>query len=122
MTEPREALFLVGDRSAQELFEAVRRAVGGIGDASVHVSRSHQIAFRRHRTFAAVWVPARYLRGRTAPLVLTVYLPFREPSPRWKQVVEPAPGRFTHHLELWSAGEVDDEVQGWLRTAWELAT
>ena len=120
MTEPREARFLVGDRSAQELLEAVRRAVEEIGDASVHVSKS-QIAFRRRRTFAAVWVPARYLRGRTAPLVLTVYLPFREPSPRWKEVVEPAPGRFTHHLELFAPVDVDDQVLAWLRAAWEFA-
>ena len=45
----------------------------------------------------------------------------RDHSPRWKQVVEPAPGRFTHHLELRSVDEVDDEVGGWLREAWEAA-
>jgi hypothetical protein len=33
--------------------------------------------------------------------------------------VEPSPGRFTHHLELRLAADLDDEVCGWLRTAWK---
>jgi hypothetical protein len=40
---------------------------------------------------------------------------------RWKQIVEPAPGRFTHHLELHTASEIDDEVRRWLQEAWEAA-
>jgi hypothetical protein len=35
--------------------------------------------------------------------------------------VEPAKGRFTHHLELREPDEVDEEVAGWLREAWEAA-
>ena len=42
----------------------------------------------------------------------------RDPSPRWKEIVEPAPGRFTHHLELWTAGDMDNEVRDWLQEAW----
>jgi hypothetical protein len=53
--------------------------------------------------------------------VLTVGLRRRDGSPRWKQIVEPYPGRFTHHLELRSPGEVDAEVEAWLREAWGLA-
>jgi hypothetical protein len=45
----------------------------------------------------------------------------RSDSPRWKEIVEPAPGRFTHHLELYDVADVDDEVRGWLRQAWEAA-
>lgn len=36
-------------------------------------------------------------------------------------LAEPAPGRFTHHLELWAGDEIDDEVRAWLRQAWEAA-
>lgn len=91
-----------------------------VGDAGIRVSRS-QIAFCRRRVFAAVWRPGQYLRGTTAPLVLTVYLPVRDASPRWKEVVEPAPHRFTHHLELRHAADVDAEVGRWLRRAWDAA-
>jgi len=31
--------------------------------------------------------------------------------------VEPAPGRFMHHLEPATLAEVDDEVRAWLREA-----
>jgi Domain of unknown function (DUF5655) len=112
--------FFAGEPLAKELFMVVSRAVEAVGDAAVRVTKS-QIAFRRHGTFAAVWLPGRYLRGASAPLVLTVFLPFRDGSPRWKQVVEPAPGRFTHHLEVWRAADIDEEVEGWLRSAWDAA-
>jgi hypothetical protein len=42
----------------------------------------------------------------------------RESSPRWKEIVEPAPGRFMHHLELDSVDDIDDEVPDWLQGAW----
>ena len=105
---------------ARELFAAVRREVKAIGDTSVRVTNS-QVAFRRRRTFASVWAPDLYLTGRDglAPLVLTIYLRRRDDSPRWKQVVQPASGRFTHHLELRDKGQVDPEVESWLREAWE---
>jgi hypothetical protein len=84
------------------------------------VTRS-QVAFARRKPFAWAWIPAIYLRGNHAPLVLTLAFPDRHDSPRWKQIVEPRPGRFTHHLELWSPAEVDPEVHSFLRQAWEAA-
>lgn len=42
----------------------------------------------------------------------------RDAAPRWKRVVEPAPGRFTHHLELYAPEDVDAEVVEWLAEAW----
>jgi hypothetical protein len=66
-------------------------------------------------------MPGKVLRGDTLPLVLTILFRERDPSPRWKQVVEPYPGRFTHHLELNEVSDIDDEVVAWLRKAWELA-
>ena len=80
-----------------------------------------QIAFRRVRAFVWARVPDRYLRGGHAPLVLTMSFAERRGSQRWKQIVEPAPGRFTHHLELYTASDVDDEVRSWLREAREAA-
>ena len=121
---PPEAMsverFFGDDPVARRLYERVRAVVEQLGDTEVRVGRS-QISFRRRRPYAAVWIPGRYLGGGVAPLVLTVYLPARDASPRWKEVVEPAAGRFTHHLELRRPDDVDDEVAGWLRRAWEAA-
>lgn len=80
-----------------------------------------QVAFRRSKAFAWAWVPEMYLHGEHAPLVLTLSFAKLDDSPRRKEIVEPAPGRFTHHLELRSESEIDDEVRSWLRAAWDAA-
>jgi hypothetical protein len=116
--------FFAGQEQSRELFEALRQAVETIGPADLRVTKS-QVAFRRtavpsrRKAFAWAWRPGQYLRGRTAPLVLTLGLRRRDASPRWKQIVEPSPGRFTHHLELYAIQDIDDQVRGWLREAWE---
>ena len=102
---------------SRQLFDAVRAVIDQIGGAEMRISKS-QVAFRRKRTFAAVWMPEQYLRRKAAPLVITFSFPHRDPSPRWKEIVEPSPGRFTHHLELWAVDDVDEEVVGWIRQAW----
>ena len=112
--------FFAGKEPSKKLFDAVRREVESLGEVSMRVTKS-QIAFRRQRAFAWVWTPGQYLKGAVAPLVLTVSLRERDKSPRWKEIVEPYPGRFTHHLELYDKAEIDGEVRGWLRAAWEAA-
>ena len=104
----------------RQLYDAVLAAMDAIGPFEIAVTKS-QIAFRRNKPFAWVWRPEQYLRRKAAPLVLTLSFRHRDPSPRWKQIVEPAPGRFTHHLELYSFEEIDEEVKEWLRSAWEAA-
>jgi hypothetical protein len=112
--------FLTGYEESRPVLEALRSAIEALGPAEMRVTKS-QVAFRRRKPFAWTWVPGRYLRGPRPPLVLTLSFPYRHSSPRWKQIVEPAPGRFTHHLELRSAAEIDDEVRTWLREAWQAA-
>ena len=112
--------FFSGYESSKPVFDALRAAVDNLGPAEMRVTRS-QVAFRRGKAFAWAWVPGRYLRSRVAPLVLTLSFAARDGSPRWKEIVEPAPGRFTHHLELYSVEQIDAEVRHWLREAWEAA-
>jgi len=92
-------------------------AVAELGPVELRVSRS-QIAFRRRIAFAWAWIPGRYFRGAHAPLVLSISLRRRDPSSRWKEIVEPAPGRFMHHLELMSKGDIDEKVMTWLQEAY----
>jgi hypothetical protein len=40
---------------------------------------------------------------------------------RWKEIVEPTPGRFMHHLELHVETDIDDEVRRWLVEGWSAA-
>jgi hypothetical protein len=117
---PELDAFFAGEDASGRLFQALRQAVEALGAVELRVSKS-QIAFRRRRAFAWVWMPGKYLRGRAAPLVLTLSLRQRDRSPRWKEIVEPYPGRYTHHLELYSVDDIDDEVGAWLREAWTAA-
>ena len=112
--------FFAGYPVSRPIFDALHAAIAALGPVEMRVTKS-QVAFRRRKAFAWVWIPDRYLGGGHAPLVLTLAFPWRDASPRWKQIVEPAPGRFTHHLELRAASEIDDEIAGWLRMAWEAA-
>jgi hypothetical protein len=112
--------FLANYEESRPLFEALRRVIDEFGPIELAISKS-QIAFRRagqQSAFARVWLPKHYLQDRGAPLVLTLGFRYRDASPRWKEIVEPQPGRFTHHLELWSLTDIDDEVREWLRAAW----
>lgn len=112
--------FFSGDPAARQIFDALEKVISDLGPSALRVSKS-QIGFRRRRAFAWAWRPGQYLRRAGAPLVLTVALRRRDTSPRWKEVVEPASGRFTHHLELRATAEVDEQVRSWLREAWEQA-
>ena len=109
--------FFAGFPDSRPIFDAVRAALDSLGPVEMRVTRS-QIAFRRRVAFAWVWVPDRYLHGGHAPLVLSVALRRRDGSPRWKETVEPAPGRFMHHLELFALDDIDDDIRGWLAEAW----
>lgn len=112
--------FFEGRKESKRLFDAMKRQVARLGEATIHVSKS-QIAFKRKRTVAIIWVPGKYLTGHVARLVLTLSFPHRDPSSRWKQIVEVGPGRFTHHLELFKASDIDAEVRRWLQVAWDAA-
>jgi hypothetical protein len=112
--------FFAGYKDSRPIFEALREAIEELGPAEMRVTKS-QVAFYRQTAFAWAWVPDRYLHGKHAPLVLTLSFRYRDSSPRWKEIVEPKPGRFTHHLELRGPADIDGEVCGWLRAAWEAA-
>jgi len=108
--------FFAGRHASRALFEAVRAAVEAAGPSEIRVGRS-QVAFLRRVGFAYAWIPGQYLRS-DVPLVLTVVLRRRDASPAWKEVVEPRPGRFTHHLELRDPAEIDVAVRARIVEAW----
>ena len=115
------AEFFLDKALPKQLYESILREVEAIGDAKIRVTKS-QIAFRRNRNFAWVWMPSQYLKGEVAPLVLSLSFTWRDKSPRWKEIVEPASGKYIHHLELNELMDVDAEVSDWLRKAWEAAS
>ena len=111
--------FFHGDPGGRALFDVVASTVDGLGDHDVRVTKS-QIAFRRRRSFAFVWRPDRYVNS-DVPAVLSIALPYRLESDRFKEIAHPTAAVWMHHLELNGVGDIDHEVRNWLAAAYEEA-
>ena len=115
------AEYLAGNPLGRAVFDRVLAALTSHGPVTVRVSTS-QLAFRRRRGFAWLWLPERYLGSRSAGVVVLSFALGREDSSaRFEEVLRVAPAHWMHHLEIRNAGAVDDEVAGWLREAAERA-
>jgi hypothetical protein len=102
------------------VYEKVRSLAATLGPVDERVSRS-QVALRRRRGFALIWLPGRWLAHPDAEVVLSIALPRHEASPRFKEVAHPAPRVWMHHLEIHSVADIDAEVFGWLEEAYRAA-
>ena len=105
---------------AMPIFEAVQDAIAAIGPAEVAATKS-QVAWRNRIGFAWLWVPALALKGGAPDVVASFALPTPLRSPRIKETVEVRPRRFMHHVPVLRPADVDVELQGWLRAAYEAA-
>ncbi len=114
-SERLEAFFSEYFRS-RIIYNALVCFIETLGPFKMKVMKS-QIVFYNRKSFARVWIPGKYLQGSHAPLVITFSFDFKDVSGRWKEIVEPKPGIFTHHLELFSKSNIDSQVQQWLRYA-----
>ncbi|HLO35827.1 MAG TPA: DUF5655 domain-containing protein [Candidatus Deferrimicrobium sp.] len=110
------AAFFTGHPLGLAVHERVRSVLDGLGPVTVRVTKS-QVAFRRRRAFAWLWLPGRYLTNPTADVVLSFALGRRDGSPRIKEIVQPSPRHWMHHLEVRQVADIDDEVVAWLREA-----
>lgn len=114
--------FFDGHPEELALYEALFRAVeAAFPEGSVRVQKT-QISFYGRHLFAAASLPVR--RRKDWPkicLVVTVGLSYRLESPRVAVASEPYPGRWTHHILVTEAGQIDEELMGWLREAWDFA-
>lgn len=108
--------FFAGHPDAFAVYGRVRELLEPLGPYEVRASRS-QVAFRRQRGFAYLWLPGQYLRRAAPEVVLSVVLGRRDDSPRWKEVVQPSPHHWMHHLVVDAVDDLDDEVEAWLREA-----
>ena len=104
------------------LYEALfQRLCDAVPDASVKVQKS-QISFYGRHLFAAASIPVR--RKKNWPehcLLVTFGLSFRLESPRIAVAVEPYPNRWTHHVVIDRPEQLDEELMGWVRDAYDFA-
>lgn len=102
----------------QTLFERMEAA---FPEASVKVQKS-QISFYNKHLFAAASLPVRRRKDWPKECILvTIGLSYRLASPRVAVAVEPYPNRWTHHVLVSRAEQIDGELLGWLREAYDFA-
>ena len=112
-------LFFEGKPFALSLFQTLeQRILSEIPDVSVKV-RKTQITFLNRHNFAFVsFLPVRRAKERPAEYITVSFgLDYRKESSRIDAASEPYPSRWTHHMMIASAEEIDDELMGWIREA-----
>ena len=113
--------YLAGHPLAQAVFLRIKAVLEGLGPVEVRASKS-QIAFRRRRGFAYLWMPGQYLSRPQAEQVLSIALGRHVESERFKEVAHPSAKHWMHHLEITDVEQIDSEVVDWLAEAADRAT
>ena len=119
---PDVLFFFDGKPAELVLYETLFRHMEEVfPDASVKVQKS-QISFYGRHLFGAVSLPVS--RKKNWPehcIVVTIGLSHPLESPRAAVSVEPYPGRWTNHVLVSEASQVDEELLEWLNEAWAFA-
>ena len=114
-----ELFFFDGKPEELALYETLLDRIKALG-AFTAIAHKTQISLKNRRVFACVSV-FRVLPKRLLPahyLVLTLGLPDPLDSPRIAAKTEAQPGRWTHHIVLAGASELDVELLEWIRRAY----
>ena len=117
--DPAVLFFFEKDPAALPLYEAFEQAVCKlVPNVAIRVQKT-QITYANPRVFAAVsFLPVRRKALRPEHYItITLGLDRRLDSPRVDAASEPYPARWTHHLLISSAGEIDGELLGWVAEA-----
>jgi len=118
-----ELFFFDGKPEELALYETLLDRIKALG-AFTAIAHKTQISLKNRRVFACVSV-FRVLPKRLLPahyLVLTLGLPDPLDSPRIAAKTEAQPGRWTHHIVLAGASELDAELLEWIRQAYEFGS
>lgn len=101
-----------------KLFNLIVSYINGLGDVKMEVMKT-QISFGTKRKFAWVWLPQTWINKRPdGSITLTLSLDHKVEDPQIESVVEPSPGKWTHHVVIKSAEDFTIEVKQWLKEAY----
>lgn len=119
-----DELFFFNEKpAALPLYEVfAQRIFAEIDNVTVKVQKT-QISFSNRHNFAFVsFLPARKAKDRPKTYITVTFgLHYKKESPRIDAASEPYPNRWTHHMLVSSAEEVDDELMGWIKEAAEFS-
>ncbi|MDE6107713.1 MAG: hypothetical protein K2F83_03430 [Oscillospiraceae bacterium] len=115
--------FFDGHMEALPLYEAFAAQIEQFGDVTVRVQKT-QITFSNRHNFVFVsFLPARKAKDRPKNYITVTFgLDNRVDSPRIDIATEPYPNRWTHHVLISSAEEIDKELMGWVKEAYDFSS
>ena len=118
-----EIFFFDAKPAALPLNETFREAVLARIPLARIEAKKMQISFFNRRMFAAVsFTRVRKVKDRPDPfMTITFGLPYRKESARIDVSTEPYPNRWTHHIMIGLAEEIDDELLSWIAEAADFA-
>lgn len=104
------------------LFKAVEKLIDSIGPVTIEVSKS-QISFGTKTKFAWVWLPPFWSNNRPENCIVLTFGAEKqiEGEEQIVEVVEPYPGRFTHHIIIESESDLTPEVYHWLCESYDFS-
>ena len=114
MRTPQTDLFFLNLPQEAVLYDAFCKVLTALQPYEVRVAKT-QISLVNRRVFACASIRAR------GTLIVSFVLPARVASERIWQAVQSAPGRWTHHIKITAAEEMDDKFLGWLTAAFLFA-
>ena len=113
-------LFFDKNPSALPLYEVLETKIYALFPAAKKRVQKTQISFSNRHIFACVSF-ARVKRKAELPspyLVITIGLPCPLDFDRVAVKTEPYPGRWTNHIVIGNADEIDDELFSWIHQAY----
>ena len=115
-------LFFNDHPDALPIYAAFENEMARLGKVSVRVQKT-QITFSNRHNFAFVsFLPARKSKDRPKSYITVTFgLDYRVNSPRIDAATEPYPNRWTHHVLISSVEEIDGELMGWIKKAYEFS-
>lgn len=97
-----------------QIYQSLKTAILAMYPSARFQVKKTQISLENRYVFGAVSLP----RKKSQPgLLLTLGLPMHVDSPRISQQVEATPGRWTHHITMFSPNDLDDDLLRWLDAA-----
>lgn len=105
-----------------DLYEAVEAALlGRFPEVEIEV-RKTQISFRERYIFGTASLPIRKIKSAPERYIIVSFgLSHRVVDPRIFEAVEAYPNRWTHHVLVSDAEQVDGQLMDWLAEAREFA-
>ncbi len=114
-----EIMFFDTHPAALPLYEKLRGSIlAEAPNVRIEVKKTQISFFTKHMFAAASFTPVRRAKERPEPfLTVTFGMRRKITSPRIDAAAEPYPGRWTYHVMIASAEEVDAELLEWIREA-----